>query len=84
MRTTAKLAIAFSLLAAGPALADDSSVSSALTGMNASSMAVNQASNNIANANTTGAPKSNVSAADAMANRSLSKQSKPASGGHRR
>lgn len=84
MRTIATLTIAFSLLAAGPALADDSYVSNALSGMNSSARAIDQASTNIANANTTGVVKSGFSAADAKANRSASKQSKPAGGGHRR
>ena len=84
MRTLGTLAIAFSLSAAGPAVADNTSNSNALSGMNSTSAAIDQASNNIANANTTGAPKSGASATDVMATRAGNEQPRPASAGHRR
>ena len=52
MRKLAALTVAFSLSAAGQAIAGSSAISNALTGMNSSSMAIDAASNAIANANT--------------------------------
>jgi flagellar hook protein FlgE len=53
MRKLTALTVALSLFAAGQAFAGSSAISNALTGMNSSSMKIDAASNNIANANTT-------------------------------
>jgi flagellar hook protein FlgE len=52
MRKLTALTVALSLSTAGQAFAGSSAISNALTGMNSSSMAIDAASNNIANANT--------------------------------
>ena len=84
MRTLATLAVALSVSAAAPAVADDNSITSALTGMNSNSVAIDQASNSAANANTAGDKKSSVNAADVPAARKGTGHSKAESGGHRR
>jgi flagellar basal-body rod protein FlgB len=70
MRKLTALTVALSLSAAGQAFAGSSAVSNALTGMNSSSMKIDAASNNIANANTAGYKPSAVEFQDVFAGQS--------------
>lgn len=81
MRKLTALAVALSLSAAGQAFAGSSSITNALTGMNSSAAAIDAASNNIANAQTTGYKKDQINFSDVYAETALGGSGKNAAGG---